>query len=94
MATWRIFGRKIDLEPEKAKLIALACCSLHNYLRVGRQPPQGYRMREVVAGAEQHGIAPLHPAGIRAGTNSMDIRNHFKHYVNVIAPLPWQTDNL
>ena len=61
---------------------------------MGRQPPQGYRMRGVVAGAEQRGIAPLPPAGVRTGTNSMEIRDQFKHYLNVIAPLPWQTDNL
>ena len=52
---------RFELEREKAELIVLACCSLQNYRRVGRQHPKGYCMREVVAGAEL-GIAPLCPA--------------------------------
>ena len=92
VATWRIFSGKIALEREKAKLIVLACCTLHNYLRAGRQPPQGYPLLEIVGRAEQGGMDLIRSTGIRTGTNAVQIRDSFKHYVNVIALLPWQTD--
>lgn len=94
-ATWRILNRRIDLEPEKAKLIVLACCTMHNMLREGRTPPEGYRIQQLVSETEHHGgLAPLPAAGIRASNNAIAIRDSFSHYVNRIAPLPWQEQGL
>ena len=92
VATWRILSQKIDLEPEKVKLMVLACCFPRNYLRANRQPPQGYCLLEIVGQAWEGRKGPIQATGIRTGTNAMQIRDSFKHYINVIAPLLWQTD--
>ena len=81
------------LKPEKAKLILLACCSLHNCLREGVRPPQGHHMQDIIDGAEQGGIGPLCPAAVQTDDNAMRIRDQFKDYVNVITPLPQQTED-
>ena len=64
---WRIFLRPIPLEPDKAEVIVLAACALHNYLRSNAAArtvytPEGYLDKEhpitheVTEGKWQHEV--------------------------------------
>lgn len=94
--TWRIFSRRIDLEPEKVKKIILACCSLHNMLRTSRVPPRG----APPANQQPHYEPPiqeternLEPLAMRPSVEAMDIRDNFCSYFNGVGAVEWQ-DNM
>ena len=80
--TWRILLRRIDLQPDKARLVTLTCCLLHNILRHNREPPTGAAL-EPIDDTETFGDLPA--AGIHGTNTSMGIRDKFKRYVNNVA---------
>ena len=79
--TWRILLRRIDLQPDKVRTIALTTCLLHNMLRENREPPTGATIDHVQEAAGE-GFGPLERDGLRGTQNASQIRDKFKHYVN------------
>lgn len=92
-ATWRVFGTKIALQPEKVEKIVLATCALHNFLRVNR--PLGFTVdTDFELGNwrnyASHGMANLEGVPRRAPTDAKEVRELYCDYVNNEGAVPWQ----
>lgn len=90
---FRILLNTINLTPQKAKTITLACIALHNFLLTNC--PKNYdfinennepndRFRYVYALSQQ--------SGNRSSRSALDNRQEFVEYVNGIGAVPWQDD--
>lgn len=96
-ATWRILLRRIDLEPNKTQTLTLACCTLHNYLRSSRTPPQGAPPQLPNQNTSHHPeddtrLPGLAPQSLRPGQAAKTVRDKFCQYVNTIGSVAWQDE--
>ena len=86
---WRVYQRKIVLEPESAITVIKATLVLHNFLTqedVATQQPAGGNRIEL--------LTP-NMAGNRASTEALDIRNKFAEYFSSnYGSVPWQNDRV
>ena len=91
--TWRILLRKIDLEPEKAKFVVLACCVLHNIIRKGRPAPTATVPTGPATPDEAHEALPaLEPLGVRPTEEARLVRDSFCNYFNTTGAVAWQNN--
>lgn len=90
---FRILLREINLSPEKASLIVLACTHLHNFLRMKKDDLYnlgGFEVENTTTGeiinADWHSDGPLLPLQQLPGRNtpvsSKQVRLNFSHYFN------------
>lgn len=103
---FRVFLAPIALEPDKVEKIVLACCALHNYLRMrsasrGLYVPPGFSDTEdeithaVVNGewrVNGQGLQSIPRQGGNAYSfNSKDIRDEFcEYFTSPAGQVPWQ----
>ncbi|XP_050510944.1 uncharacterized protein LOC126887446 [Diabrotica virgifera virgifera] len=81
------------LVPEKVKIVTLACCALHNFLRhelktkyTGVNPERDINKKYTLAcGLSAQG-------GNRPKKLAIEIREEFKEYVNGVGSVSWQED--
>lgn len=101
-----IFQTSINLEPEKAEVIVLACCALHNFLCVNSFSTYGadglfdveiidQNHQELVPGRWRTLLDPFTPLqrspSNRCTTNSKAIQQEFVDYFNAEeGAVPWQ----
>lgn len=94
VATWRVFGEKIALQPDKAEKLVLATCALHNFLRVHDQINGVTVDTETVHGNwrthENNAIGDLEGIPRRPPTIAKEVRNAYCDYVNHEGAVPWQ----
>ena len=102
VARFKIFQRAIEVEPDAAQNVTLACCILHNYLRrkstnyvtpttVDNEMSDG----TIVPGTWRHEARPLNPLQIGRGRNpsryAKEVRNKLKDYfVTPEGEVQWQ----
>ena len=90
-ATWRILLRRIDLQPEKVKSLTMACCILHNFLRISKPAPQGGAPSEnqewSLKNEELNDIGNI---AVRPTAAAAAVRDNFCTYFNTIGSVPWQ----
>ena len=87
--------RRIDLQPQKVKLIVLACCALHNLTRKTRLAPQGAPPTTIPLPQDQKQnngkqMPGLDPVALRPGEQAKAAREKFTDYVNTVGTVPWQ----
>jgi len=97
-----VFHRPIQLSPEKAQTVTLACCYLHNFLR---RKSHRYIMQGTVDWEDENGIVNsglwresqieihrLQTTQIRnASDKAKDIRDLFRHYFCTKGSVKWQS---
>ena len=97
---WRVLLKRIDIHPQRAELVVLACCALHNLI-VSEHPDQIRSMvdREdpnthvVYSGEWRQGPVMTDLQILRgnnATTKGKAYRNILKAYFNTIGAVPWQ----
>jgi len=96
---FRILLTTISLQPEKASIIVLCCCYLHNflskkngavYLRGAAEPDNtsgGVRPSD-----QMDDLQPL--KGGNCTEDAKQIREKFREYFNTIGAVPWQNDRI
>ncbi|KAB0804675.1 hypothetical protein PPYR_01645, partial [Photinus pyralis] len=87
----KIFNYRLSRARQKAKVVAQACCALHNYLQHKNrdyfknvEETVDRRYRFVYGLSRQHGDKPTGRA--------LQIRQEFTDYVNGNGRVPWQDD--
>ena len=95
-ATWRVFGNKIALQPDKVEKITLAACALHNFLIEHQQisaitadtdnEPGNWR------NLPHNGMGALNRIGRPAPENARAIREEYRHFANNEGAVAWQED--
>ena len=95
--TWRVFQSKIALQPIGATKIALACCALHNFLRVHDAPAARVQSAQTEVERSRHGerveisgLGGFMGVGGNPGRSSHAIRDEFCHYFNNEGAVEWQ----
>ena len=91
VARWRIFERKINLNPENTRKAVLATCVLHNYLQ-STSTPLPVQAIEETENNQDPGLLPFDRIGYHPAQEAMTIRNAFADYFTNINPLPWQLE--
>lgn len=85
---WRIFHRALDVETTFADNIVKACCILHNFVR----KKDGIRVEDE---SYECPLEDINPVGIRADSNSIQVRDYFADYfVSPQGSVPWQYDSI
>ena len=92
---WRIFDRRIPLDPKNVDALVQACCCLHNFLTEDRDIGQIYADLNPEGRAPTTGVVPgiqyiprLH--GYRAAADAQGVRDIFKYYFNGPGAVTWQ----
>ena len=93
-ARWRVFHTKMGMRVEWGKDIVKAACVLHNYMQIDSTPAQITALCHEAEATESNSLIPLQARGNRAAGDAIAIRNKFKEYFVVDAPLDWQTDHV
>lgn len=87
---FRILLTTINLSPEKVQNITLACCALHNFLRM-ENPIYVLPDEEVDKNFTfKYGLS--YQGSNRSRAEALQIREEFKDYVNNEGAVPWQED--
>ena len=93
-ATWRILLRRIDLQPEKATTIVLACVVLHNVIRSAKQAPTGTVPNANVVPEEDIDAAlalpGVQPVPLRPTEEAKQVREQYCAYLNTTGAVEWQ----
>lgn len=99
-----LFQKQISLSPEKAQILVMACCYLHNYLR-NRQPRTYITRRDIddedlqagtlTRGAWREAVAnegtPLQATVSRnAPSTAKTVRDTYCHFFNNVGQVSWQ----
>jgi len=87
---FRVLHTPMLLSPNKAELVVLAICTLHNFLRT--RAPSAYATRFVEEQeSECHQLTDICPTYQRnATTEAKQIRDILKQYVVGVGQVPWQ----
>jgi hypothetical protein len=80
--TWRLLLRRIDLQPDKVRLVTTTTCILHNILRETWDPPASATLASITVD-DSEGFGGIEARGVPGTNSAVAIRNKFKHYVNV-----------
>ena len=95
-ATWRIFGNKIPLQPDKAEKLTLAACTLQNFLIAHRQISSVTTDTDNEPGnwreMNNNGMGELNRVARRAPECARAVRDNFCSYFNNEGAVPWQED--
>lgn len=91
---FRILLNTISLQPEKASVIVLCCCYLHNYLSKenARVYLRGAADPDKMSDQQMDDLKPL--KGSNYTDDAKEIREHFREYFNTIGAVPWQNDRI
>lgn len=101
-ARFRIFHSQIILEPEKVKMIVLASCALHNFLRQKNQgiykPPQSLDRENTHDMKIERGdwrstttpLVELQKKSMRPSQLAKEVQCRFAVYFNGVGAVPWQ----
>ena len=93
-ARWRIFHRKIQLQPNSVDKVILATCVLHNYLQnitTGAAESDGTLLEATNDVGECLGFTDLAGVGHHASDNAYQVREKFMKYFNSdVGAIPWQ----
>ena len=91
-----IIRSEIQLEPEKATLVTLACCYLHNFL--AKRNPSYLQVQETsctVVSMQESGPADLQPAVTQNTAQvAKDVRDQFRNYFVGAGGVSWQYDHI
>ncbi|XP_055905479.1 uncharacterized protein LOC129940971 [Eupeodes corollae] len=88
---FRVLLKPINLAPEKATTITLACCYLHNYLR--RKKDTVYASNESTENLNTDPLTPLRSTTAKNVCNNIkSIRQNFCEYFNTIGEVSWQNN--
>lgn len=99
---FRVLLNAINLSPEKARIITLTCCHLHNYLRQKKEKKyfhNGFDIEDINNGRIEHGdwrsdtdqlINLAHNQNRNPMISAKITRNNFCHYFNTVGSVPWQ----
>lgn len=95
-----VFQRAIQVAPDKTKKIVLACCFLHNYLRMstsnicqGSMDMEYQEERRIIEGSwrTQVSLFNLQHGNNRNSTElAKNVRNNYCQYFNNEGKIPWQ----
>lgn len=85
---FRILLNKINLRPEKVRLITLTCVILHNYLIT--KTPAKYAEDVDKRFTFRYGLSQQ--SGNRPTNQSIHIRQEFLEYFNTVGAVSWQDD--
>lgn len=91
-----VLQNKIILSPEKATLITLTCCYLHNFLiKKKTNYIRNLSDDEIQKLGDEHNLIPLQRGKSKnASRSAKDIRDRFKNYFNSIGRVSWQDDRV
>ena len=92
---WRVFDRRIPLDPKYVDKVVQACCCLHNFLMEDKDlaaiyadlNPEGLGPRYTRVPGIQY-LPRLH--GYRANADAQGVRNIFRYYFNGPGATVWQ----
>lgn len=89
---FRVFHTDIMLNPEKATLIATACCYLHNYLKVKNESIYLRNSNEMDTGITTNDyLTDLEPTKCtNSSNNAKHVRDKFCNYFSTVGAVPWQ----
>lgn len=76
----------ISLQPDKVKLITLACCALHNYLR--KNAPSTLTVSDTQP--ELCNLPSLPPEALRPSSAALHVRDLFCDYFNGVGNVSFQ----
>ena len=93
-ARWRVFHTKMGMRVEWAKDIVKAACVLHNYMQIDSTPAHITGLSHEAEPSDSNYLLSLQGTGNRAGGEAIAIRNKFKQYFVVDAPLEWQMQHV
>ena len=92
-ATWRVFGNKIALQPDKVRAMTLAACALHNYLLDNKQIcPTVTADDNSNPNPATDGMGHLAHVARPSADSARDVRDNLCHYVNNEGAVAWQED--
>ena len=105
---FRVLTKPMELEPEKARLVTLACCYLHNYLRKSTTSRKYYTPPNSVDTADENGhvkkglwrneksdltsMIPFYKSGRRASAKYKSTRDRFANYFVNEGRVSWQEE--
>lgn len=94
-ATWRVFGNKIPLQPDKVEKITLAACALHNYLIDNEQIAAGITVDTDTQDGNwralpHNGMGELGRIPRYAPITAKQVRDEYCNYVNNEGAVHWQ----
>lgn len=93
-ATFRVYGTKFLVQPDKVEKIVLATTVLHNFLRCHHQPTNFTTDTDTELGSwrdvEQHGMGDLPHIARRGTEDAKSIRDEFRKYFNNEGAVGWQ----
>ncbi|KAK5645349.1 hypothetical protein RI129_006649 [Pyrocoelia pectoralis] len=87
---FRVLLNTVNLHPQKAETITLACVVLHNFLRT--TTPNTYNMQEKNDRRLRFQYALSRQAGNRAKQSALNNRQEFLEYVNGVGAVDWQNN--
>ena len=92
-ARWRIYQRRLQLDPKNVERVVKATCCLHNFLQNDVEPPSvednTEEFQETLRTAEA--FAPLPRPGNRGAREAVAVRDYFRDYFNSTEGcVPWQ----
>ena len=96
---WRLFDRRIPLDPVNVDKVVQACCCLHNFLTEDKD------VNEIYAELNPEGLAPTqgqvrgimylaHLNGYRPTRDAQGIRDIYKYYFNGPGANQWQLNRV
>lgn len=92
-ATWRIFGNKIAIQPDKVETITLATCVLHNYLLAKKQICPNIVIQQIQDNPQvANGMGGLAVIPRPHTLNAKTVRDELCHYVNNEGAVGWQEE--
>ena len=97
-AVWRIFQKSINIQPDRADNIVMACCVLHNYLLANNALPHSIDTDAYITDGswrnaiDNSNLVELPPRrhGNNASREAKDIQESLKEWFNGIGAVHWQ----
>lgn len=100
VARFGVLRGEIQLKPDKATLVTLACCYLHNFL-AKRNPSYLETTPDTGASMQQPGTAQVNPEQDIQATSTRNatqaaktVRDRFRNYFVAAGDLPWQYERI
>ncbi|XP_068221073.1 uncharacterized protein [Palaemon carinicauda] len=93
VSRFQIIQNTIKLCPEKASVIVLACCYLHNYLcqKNCTLYLEGIKDENAKAMVEERQLFSLEPTNVQnTSSSAKEVRNRYSHYFNNVGAVPCQ----